>query len=207
MAELSQEKCQNLLEEILWHLPEQWQNLLKAWKKQKDCPEAALEKIWFEKFHKNPPKRNYYEVLASVTSKPAISIKKYPMTLLKKFFRILFYVRTLVKEQKELKYLIPDLKFFTKFIRKKLWWSSFLVKLQPATLLKKNSELFSLIMEAIKICFKYILKMFKNFKMFISWIFMREYSISIRKRRIPQLDYCSAKYDGSNGSWWSITAT
>ena len=41
--------------------------------------------------------------------------------LLKSFlFRIQFCVRTLVKEQKEPKYLISDLKTFTNFIRNKL---------------------------------------------------------------------------------------
>ena len=39
--------------------------------------------------------------------------------LLKRFFKILFCVTALVKEQKELKYLISDLTF-TKVIRKKL---------------------------------------------------------------------------------------
>ena len=59
---------------------------------------------------KNSPKRNYYEVLFSVTSQSATSLKKNPITvvfrwLLKIFFRTVFCVRTLAKQQKKQKYL------------------------------------------------------------------------------------------------------
>ena len=85
--------------------------LLKSHKVfQKDSPKAVLQKSWSEKFTKNSPKRDDYEVLSWVPSQPATSLKKNLITvilqwLLKRFFRILFYVRTLVKKQKELKYL------------------------------------------------------------------------------------------------------
>ena len=93
----------------------------------------------------------YLFYLSSVTSQPATSLKKNLITVifqwfLKRFFRMLFRVRTLVKEQKELEVFAQiwflkkaDLKSFTKFIQKKLWWSPSLVKWQVTTLLKKNS--------------------------------------------------------------------
>ena len=77
---------------------------------QKDSPEAFLEKklIW-EIPRKILRKETIIEVLSSVTSQPATSLKKNSITVIfrwlwKRFFRILFYVRALIKQQKELKY-------------------------------------------------------------------------------------------------------
>ena len=102
---------------------------------QKDSPEVVSEKSWFEKFHKKFTQRNYHEFLSSVTSQLTTSLKRTPSQLSSdefwRFFRMLFYVITLAKQQKELKYssayvlVKADLKNFTKFIQKKLWWSSF----------------------------------------------------------------------------------
>ena len=71
--------------------------------------------------------------------------------------------------------------------------------------------------QAIGTCLKYILKMFKiSISKFlkthlnlVSLIFMKEhgYCKSIRiDRRVPQSDSRPAKYDGSNGPSWPITA-
>ena len=108
---------------------------------QKCLPEAILEKSCSEKFTKNSPKRNYCEDFSSVTSQAATSWEKNLVTvifqgLLARFFRILFCVRTLVKEQKKLKYL-------PKYVLGQRWFEEFhkmfLVKWQPGTLLKKDS--------------------------------------------------------------------
>ena len=122
---------------------------MKTLKEQRDSPEAVLEKNWSEKFHKKLPQKKLlwspffsYVTTCSVTEKEP-NHSYFPMTF-EKIFRILFYIRTLVKEQKEQKnspeYILEKRwsESFTKFIRKKLRRSPFLVKWQLATLLKNN---------------------------------------------------------------------
>ena len=78
----------------------------------RSCFSKKLIRKILQKIH---PKETIIEVLFSVTSQPATSLKKNPITviffkshiflwLLKRFFRMLFCVRALVKQQKELKY-------------------------------------------------------------------------------------------------------
>ena len=71
-------------------------------------------------------------------------------------------------KQKELKYLavyVLGKSWFEEFHKihaKETLVESFLVKWQPATLLIKDSlQIFSYVTEAIRVCLKYILKMFK----------------------------------------------
>ena len=103
-----------------------------SWSPSEGFAQSCFKKklIWkvLQKIH---PKGTIIEILSSVTSQPAASQKKKSITvifwwLLKRFFRKLFYVRTLVKEQKELKhssaYVLVKSWFekFHKFIQKKL---------------------------------------------------------------------------------------
>ena len=72
----------------------------------RSCFSKKLIRKILQKIH---PKETIIEVLFSVTSQPATSLKKNPITvifgwLLKRFFRMLFCVTALVKQQKELKY-------------------------------------------------------------------------------------------------------
>ena len=72
----------------------------------RSCFSKKLIRKILQKIH---PKETIMEVLFSVTSQPATSLKKNPIAvifrwLLKRFFRMLFCVRALVKQQKELKY-------------------------------------------------------------------------------------------------------
>ena len=72
----------------------------------RSCFSKKLIRKILQKIH---PKETIIEVLFSVTSQPAASLKKNPITvifrwILKRFFRMLFCVRALVKQQKELKY-------------------------------------------------------------------------------------------------------
>ena len=101
-----------------------FQNTAKiSWSLSEGSPKLFQKKADLKNFTKNLLKRNYWEVLSSVTSQPATSLKKNPITvifwwLLKRFFRILFIVRTLVKQQKELKYL-------TAYVLVKSWYQEF----------------------------------------------------------------------------------
>ena len=72
----------------------------------RSCFSKKLIRKILQKIH---PKETIIEVLFSVTSQPAASLKKNSITvifwwILKRFFRMLFCVRALVKQQKELKY-------------------------------------------------------------------------------------------------------
>ena len=76
---------------------------------QKDPPKAVLEKNWSGKFHEKFTQNRLlwssffsYLTTCNFTEKTPITVVF--EWLLKRFFRILFYVRTLVKQQKELKY-------------------------------------------------------------------------------------------------------
>ena len=71
---------------------------------QRDSPKAVLEKSCHKNFPKYSPKRNYYAVLSPVDSQPTTSLKKNPMTVIFWWLLKRFYFRTLVKEQKKLKY-------------------------------------------------------------------------------------------------------
>ena len=81
-----------------------------SWSPSEGFAQSCFKKklIWkvLQKIH---PKGTIIEILSSVTSQPAASLKRNPMRvifwwLLKRFFRILFCVKALVKQQKELKY-------------------------------------------------------------------------------------------------------
>ena len=75
-----------------------------------DSPKAVLEKSWSEKFHKKLTQKRllWSPFWSSITTCNFIKEEphhSYFPILLRRFFRILFYVRKLVKRQKELKYL------------------------------------------------------------------------------------------------------
>ena len=102
---------------------------------QKDSPEDLLEKNWSEKFHKKFTQKRLlwspffsYLTTCNFTEREPHHIY-FPMTF-EKIFQNTVYVRTLVKKQKELKYLSACFSKkliwkFTKFIQKKLWWIFF----------------------------------------------------------------------------------
>ena len=131
---------------------------------------TVLEKSWSEKFHKIFTQKKLlrspfssYLTTRNFTEKEVIF-----QCFLKRFFRILFYVRKLVKQQKELKHLSACL-------TKKLIWrisqnSSrrnfdgvlFSLSSSLQLFLKRTpSQLFSYVTEAIRVCLKCILKIFK----------------------------------------------
>ena len=77
---------------------------------QRGSPKAVLEKSWSEKFHKKLTQKRllWSPFWSSITTCNFIEEEphhSYFPILLRRFFRILFYVRKLVKRQKELKYL------------------------------------------------------------------------------------------------------
>ena len=124
----------------------------------------------FTKIH---PNKNYSEVLSSATSKPAILQKKNPMRvifrwLLKRFLRTVFCVRTLVKKEKERKFLPKYVlaksrtENFHKIHPKETVLKSFHLSDSLQLYWKRTpSQLFPYVIEAIKICLKDILKTFK----------------------------------------------
>ena len=102
---------------------------------QMDSPEDLLEKSWSETLHKKfTQKRLVWSPFFSYLTTCNFSEREphhsyFPMTF-EKIFQNTVYVRTLVKKQKELKYLSACFSKkliwkFTKFIQKKLWWIFF----------------------------------------------------------------------------------
>ena len=102
---------------------------------QMDSPEDLLEKSWSETLHKKfTQKRLLWSPFFSYLTTCNFSEREphhsyFPMTF-EKIFQNTVYVRTLVKKQKELKYLSACFSKkliwkFTKFIQKKLWWIFF----------------------------------------------------------------------------------
>ena len=132
---------------------------------------TVLEKSWSEKFHKIFTQKKLlrspfssYLTTRNFTEKEVIF-----QCFLKRFFRILFYVRKLVKQQK-------DKEAFVRIcLTKKLIWrisqnSSrrnfdgvlFSLSSSLQLFLKRTpSQLFSYVTEAIRVCLKCILKIFK----------------------------------------------